>query len=240
MPFWRIFLLARPLKQPKRNEQQPAQQLLDDIFADVDLADGEDEDEESEEAGTTADEDGELTKKKGDGGGRGRGQNQNQNGASTASEWDTPMPLGESSSGRAAGLAAGTAAAAASSRTRNGGDAGALIPWHLPPPSLRSHLLRLHNEILSFWAFTRPTPAETAARSRAAQRLRSLVSAIWPGDGVVVEVFGSSATGLALPGSDVDVRWYCHGNLAVRVRLERCPNPARLRVVELAVATFDH
>jgi hypothetical protein len=39
------------------------------------------------------------------------------------------------------------------------------------------------------------------------------------------------------PGSDVDVRWYCQGQLAVRVRLERCPNAARLRVVELAVAT---
>ena len=90
-------------------------------------------------------------------------------------------------------------------KARNGGEAEALIPWHLPPPSLRSHLLRLHNEILSFWAFTRPTPKETLARAEAAQRLRSLVSAIWPGEGVAVEVFGSSATGLALPGSDVDV-----------------------------------
>ena len=41
------------------------------------------------------------------------------------------------------------------------------------------------------------------------------------------------------PGSDVDVRWYCHGHLAVRVRLERCPHPGRFRVVELAVATAE-
>ncbi len=39
------------------------------------------------------------------------------------------------------------------------------------------------------------------------------------------------------PGSDVDVRWYCQGQLAVRVRLERCPTAGRLRVAELAVAT---
>lgn len=39
------------------------------------------------------------------------------------------------------------------------------------------------------------------------------------------------------PGSDVDVRWYCHGHLAVRLRLERCPAAGRLRVAEMAVAT---
>ena len=42
------------------------------------------------------------------------------------------------------------------------------------------------------------------------------------------------------PGSDADVRWYCHGAVAVRVRLERCPQPNRLRVIELAVSTADH
>ncbi|MFO0628029.1 MAG: hypothetical protein U0325_20810 [Polyangiales bacterium] len=41
------------------------------------------------------------------------------------------------------------------------------------------------------------------------------------------------------PGTDEGVRWYCQGNLAVRARFERCPNPGRLRVVELAVATVD-
>ncbi len=41
------------------------------------------------------------------------------------------------------------------------------------------------------------------------------------------------------PGSDADVRWYCQGRLAVRVRLERCPQPNRLRVVELAVTTAE-
>ena len=194
MPFFLLTFFRASHRTTKRTKRQPSQQLLDDIFADVDLAERGDEDEGSEEA-TAGKEDGELKKKKtkksedgGGGGGRGRGHN--QNGPGSTSEWDTPMR--DPSSGRAA------AAAAGSSRARNGGDAGDLIPWHLPPPSLRSHPLRLHNEILSVWAFSRPTRAETLARAEAAQRLRSLVSAIWPGDGVAVEVFGSSATGLAL------------------------------------------
>lgn len=41
------------------------------------------------------------------------------------------------------------------------------------------------------------------------------------------------------PGSDEGVRWYCHGPVTVRARFERCQNPQRLRVVELAVATVD-
>lgn len=198
-----FFFRASHQTTKRTNERQPSQQLLDDIFADVDLEERGDEEEGSEEA-TAEKEDGELkkkkTKKSEDGDGGGRDQNQNQNGAGRASEWDTPMPPGDSTLGRAAATGSPP-----SSRSRNGGDAGGLIPWHLPPPSLRSHLLRLHNEVLSFWAFSRPTRAETLARAAAAQRLRSLVSAIWPGDGVAVEVFGSSATGLALPGSDVDV-----------------------------------
>ena len=43
----------------------------------------------------------------------------------------------------------------------------------------------------------------------------------------------------AAPGSEEGVRWYCQGALTVRVRYERCQNPQRLRVVELAVATVD-
>lgn len=41
------------------------------------------------------------------------------------------------------------------------------------------------------------------------------------------------------PGSDADVRYYCRGELTVRVRFERCQNRERLRVAELAVATMD-
>lgn len=48
-----------------------------------------------------------------------------------------------------------------------------------------------------------PTPAEAASRAAAVDRLRSVVVTIWPAASVVV--FGSTAAGLALPTSDVDV-----------------------------------
>lgn len=43
----------------------------------------------------------------------------------------------------------------------------------------------------------------------------------------------------AAPGSEDGVRWYCHGQLTVRARFERCQNPQRYKVIELAVATVE-
>ncbi len=43
----------------------------------------------------------------------------------------------------------------------------------------------------------------------------------------------------AAPGSDANVRWYCHGRVTVRVRLEACERRDRLRVAEIAVSTLD-
>lgn len=41
-----------------------------------------------------------------------------------------------------------------------------------------------------------------------------------------------------VPGADANVRWYCGGSIAVRVRLEPCEEHRdRFRVTELAVAT---
>jgi hypothetical protein len=39
------------------------------------------------------------------------------------------------------------------------------------------------------------------------------------------------------PGADANVRWYCGGDLVVRVRLEPCERRDRFRVAEVAVAT---
>lgn len=71
---------------------------------------------------------------------------------------------------------------------------------------------------------------------------------------------GSPAPGACLPAADYDrafgetcphesegegvsvdstVRWYCHGRLTVRVRLEPCERRDRLRVAELAVSTLE-
>ena len=57
-------------------------------------------------------------------------------------------------------------------------------------------------EIVDFCRFTEPTAAEAATRLAAVERVRAVVVAIWPG--ARLEVFGSCATGLYLPTSDVD------------------------------------
>ena len=58
------------------------------------------------------------------------------------------------------------------------------------------------SELVAFSDFVSPTPAEDAARSAAIARLTSIVTALWPG--ARVAVFGSTATRLHLPSSDVD------------------------------------
>ena len=67
---------------------------------------------------------------------------------------------------------------------------------------LRSPLLRVHTEMVDFCRFTEPTEAEAAARAAAVARVRAVVTSIWPG--AKLAVFGSFATGLYLPTSDID------------------------------------
>lgn len=67
---------------------------------------------------------------------------------------------------------------------------------------LRSPLLRLHSEIVDFCRFAEPTAGEASSRAAAVQRVRDVVTSIWPG--ARLEVFGSFATGLYLPTSDID------------------------------------
>ena len=76
------------------------------------------------------------------------------------------------------------------------------VPWEVPPPALRSHLVRLHTELVSFHRVMAPTPAEDAGRGAAVARVAAAVAALWPR--AEVAVFGSTATRLHLPTSDVD------------------------------------
>ena len=55
---------------------------------------------------------------------------------------------------------------------------------------------------MDFCRFAEPTAAEAASRAEAVARVRAVVSSIWPG--ARLEVFGSFATGLYLPTSDID------------------------------------
>jgi non-canonical poly(A) RNA polymerase PAPD5/7 len=82
-------------------------------------------------------------------------------------------------------------------------------PWLLPaapgaPHALpRSRTLRLHNELVAFARMLEPTPAEAAARAASVARVREAVGSVFPQARVLV--FGSYATGLYVPTSDIDV-----------------------------------
>ena len=72
-------------------------------------------------------------------------------------------------------------------------------PADEPPESV---FLKLHNEILDFCDFISATPLERDIRQGVVDELKRTVLSIWPK--ARVEVFGSQATGLATPRSDID------------------------------------
>ena len=74
-----------------------------------------------------------------------------------------------------------------------------------PRPMPSNPLLRLHNEILDFADFISPTKSEMLRRRALVTELKQIVKDLWGSDGVRLEVFGSTLTGLALPTSDVDM-----------------------------------
>ena len=75
-------------------------------------------------------------------------------------------------------------------------------PWrrqHFYSP----HVLGLHEEIIDFYEFIKPIPEEEFMRNRVVQRIESVVYRLWPE--AKVEIFGSFATKLYLPTSDIDL-----------------------------------
>ena len=79
-----------------------------------------------------------------------------------------------------------------------------LPPWETNYPNHLHPLTRLHNEIVSFCRLIEPRPAEIAQRQALVDDLRQLVVQTM-GENAKLQVFGSQATGLFLPSSDVDV-----------------------------------
>lgn len=97
-----------------------------------------------------------------------------------------------------------------------------MCPFHIeagtisapPPPQIYTHSLcdetahnilivcRLSEEILLFSKYILPTPEEVGMRNDLIRRFTGLVHGRWPG--ARVDVFGSFATGLCLPTSDID------------------------------------
>jgi len=71
--------------------------------------------------------------------------------------------------------------------------------YALPP------LVKLHNEIVEFAALMSPQPEEIIEREKFLVKVRELIEGTFGKENCVVELFGSQATGLWLPTSDVDV-----------------------------------
>ena len=76
-----------------------------------------------------------------------------------------------------------------------------LIPWKLQ--DYHHSVIGLHHEIVDFYNYMRPTPAEKKMRFELVTRIRSLLQARLPE--ARLEVFGSCNTQTYLPTSDVDL-----------------------------------
>eukprot|EP00897_Mesotaenium_endlicherianum_P004874 jgi/Mesen1/4414/ME000225S03403 len=73
----------------------------------------------------------------------------------------------------------------------------------LPPPALLGNAPAVHREILEYAEIARPSKEARLQAKTAVDLVRNVVQSLWEGSDV--EVFGSFATGLALPNSDIDV-----------------------------------
>lgn len=71
---------------------------------------------------------------------------------------------------------------------------------------VKDAFLFLHNEILDFVKFIESTPEDLKARKKVVKRVKQVVRSCYPEAQVMV--FGSCATGLNLPNSDIDVLVY--------------------------------
>ncbi|XP_024524838.1 non-canonical poly(A) RNA polymerase PAPD5 [Selaginella moellendorffii] len=76
-------------------------------------------------------------------------------------------------------------------------------PWmEARETTFRSPVLQLHQEILDFCTFISPTVEEEAERAAAINRISNAIKSLW--SHCKIEIFGSYATGLYLPTSDID------------------------------------
>ena len=71
---------------------------------------------------------------------------------------------------------------------------------------IKDAFIFLHNEILDFVKFFESTPEELRIRKQVVTRVKNVVRSCYPD--ACVMVFGSCATGLNLPNSDIDLLVY--------------------------------
>jgi len=82
-----------------------------------------------------------------------------------------------------------------------------LPPWmlhHVDRRHKTNPMVALHNEIVGFCHLMEPRQEEMIQRNELVQRFKALAESIFT-EGCQVEVFGSQATGLCLPNSDIDI-----------------------------------
>lgn len=81
---------------------------------------------------------------------------------------------------------------------------GKIVPyWMQQCQSINSPLLRLHQEIVSLVELLQPTEEEAHDRMSLVSQIEEVAKSLWPHS--TVTVFGSYATGLYVPTSDVDL-----------------------------------
>jgi non-canonical poly(A) RNA polymerase PAPD5/7 len=96
----------------------------------------------------------------------------------------------------------------------NGGQGGFRPPISVNHLNRIHPLVRLHNEIVWFVRLIEPTAEEIRAREQLVQRIRGLVKKTFEKSGnhgnatTHIQVFGSQATNLFLPTSDIDIVVY--------------------------------
>lgn len=79
-------------------------------------------------------------------------------------------------------------------------------PWmDSVPESHVNPLVALHNEIVDFCELMSPLPEEIKERQVLVERFKQVAHSAFGADKCKVEVFGSQATGLFLPSSDIDL-----------------------------------
>ncbi|KJE95608.1 hypothetical protein CAOG_008933 [Capsaspora owczarzaki ATCC 30864] len=113
-------------------------------------------------------------------------------------------------SGSGDGTAAGGSSSSSSSSSSKHvalssklGDGAALPPWVRRTAYSKNKLYSLEQEMYDFVEFIKPTPLEHQMREEIVQRIREVITGAWKH--ARVEVFGSFATGLYLPMSDIDI-----------------------------------
>jgi len=76
-------------------------------------------------------------------------------------------------------------------------------PWLVLREAPSEATLRLHEELIDFTEFMRPTMIEAAMRDAWVHSIEDAAKSLWPQ--VQVHIFGSTATALNLPTADIDI-----------------------------------